>query len=115
MSSNVTPLIPTPAPAPAATISWWTTITERLGEASTWAGIGGILLVVLNLLPTALPGFHAALGQHGWAKTTGLVIALLSFVVAVARKEGNTTVAELAQACEIVVEAEKTRAPASVG
>ncbi len=112
MSSNVTPLTPTPIPAPAVTtVPIWTMIEQRLGEASTWAGIGGILLVVLDLLPAALPGFHAALGQHGWAKSTGLVIALLSFVVAVAKREGNATVAELAEAAEIVVEAERARAP----
>ena len=116
MPSNVTPMIPTPLPAPrpAATVPLWRVIRARLGEASTWAGIGGILLVSLNLLPAALPQFHAALTQQGWARMTGLTVALLSFVVAVARREGNTTVAAIAQAAEVVVEHEKTRATISV-
>ncbi len=113
MSFNVTPMTPTP-PLTQAPVPLWTAIRARLGEASTWAGMGGILLVVLNLLPAALPQFHAALAQHGWARMTGMVVALLSFVVAVAKREGNTTVAAIAQAAEVVVEQEKTRATISL-
>ena len=100
-----------PPPPPASAAPFWAVTAARFGEASTWAGIGGILLVVLDLLPAALPQFHAALGQQGWAKTTGLVAALLSFIVAVARKEGCTTVAELADAAVAVIEAEKIYSP----
>ena len=120
MSSNVTPIAPASAPpsAPAsaqrATVPLWTTLRARLREASTWAGLGGILLVVLNLLPAALPQFHAALTQHGWARMTGLLIALLSFVVAVAKREGNGSIAGIAAAAEVVVETEKTRATVAV-
>lgn len=116
MSSNVTPIMPPPAPASAtrpAPRSWWTAIRARFHEPSTWAGLGGIVLVVLNLLPAALPQFHAALTQHGWARLTGLVIALLTFVVAVAKREGDTTIAGIAQAAAVVVEAERARAPMS--
>ena len=119
MSSTVTTTTSTGAPAttttttvtptqPAAS-SPWAAIAARLGEASTWAGIGGILLVALDLLPAALPAFHAALGQHGWAKTAGLLAALLSFTVAVARREGCTTIADIAQAASVVVETERQR------
>lgn len=125
MSSNVTSITPVAAASPATadpasaaaapgTTSLRAAIVTRLREASTWAGLGGILLVVLNLLPAALPQFHAALTQHGWARMTGLAIALLSFVVAVAKREGNGSVAAIAAAAEVVVETEKTRATVAV-
>ena len=116
MSSTVTqlpvsPPLPTkpPAQGPAATV--WAALRARLDEASTWAGIGGVALVSLDLLPGALPAFHAAYGQHGWAKMTALLLALLSFVVAIAKREGSARVAAIAQACEVLVEAQKSPGP----
>ncbi len=111
MSSTVTTLPVPPTQVATSKPSIWAALKARLDEASTWAGIGGVALVALDLLPSALPTFHAAYGQHGWAKMTALLMALFSFVVAVAKKEGSTRIAALAQACEVLVETEKTRAP----
>ena len=81
-------------------------VRSRLGEASTWAGIGGVALVALSLLPAYVPTLQAAFQQHGTAKVTGLVLALGAFAAAILKSEGVKTIVNAGPGVETVVQPE---------